>query len=53
MFKWLICLFKGHAWAFWGLIAPEGDMAQYEKCQRCGALKGDGNKVLNEWLAKD
>lgn len=49
MFKWLICLFRGHKWAFWALY-HNGEMAQYEKCQRCGTLKGDGNKVLNEWL---
>ena len=53
MFKWLICLFKGHKWGFFGLIAPEGDMVQYEKCQRCDLMKGDGEEALNSWLFED
>lgn len=48
----LMCLFKGHKWSFWGLYY-KGDVAQYEKCQRCGLLRGDGDKTINEWFAED
>lgn len=50
MFKWLICLFKGHDWNEWFFIAPIKDSVRFQKCGRCGKCKGDGDVKLGNWL---
>ena len=50
MIERLICLIKGHRWAFWGLIAPKKGDVQFERCLRCGKYKGDGGQRLVDWL---
>ena len=51
--KWLICLFKGHKWGYWALMAPgeaDTNRCEYTKCGRCGKYKDNGEEVKEQWI---